>query len=124
MNGVHDLGGMQDFGPVVREENEPVFHEPWEAAVVAMTRASRRAGITNIDESRHGIERLEPVRYLESSYYERWLEREIMLLLEKGIITEDELTAAPASLPPYGGSGRGGRQGTSAGDATSRRGSW
>jgi nitrile hydratase beta subunit len=91
MNGVHDLGGMQDFGPVVREENEPVFHEPWEAAVVAITRASRRAGITNIDESRHGIERLEPARYLESSYYERWLEREIMLLLEKGIITEDEL---------------------------------
>jgi nitrile hydratase beta subunit len=91
MNGVHDLGGMQDFGPVVREANEPVFHEPWEAVVVAMSRASRRVGLTNIDESRHGIERLDPVRYLESSYYERWLEREIMLLLEKGIITQDEL---------------------------------
>jgi nitrile hydratase len=91
VNGVHDLGGMQDFGPVLREENEPVFHEPWEAAVVAMSRASRRAGLTNIDESRHGIERLDPVLYLESSYYERWLEREIMLLLEKGVITQDEL---------------------------------
>ena len=27
MNGPHDMGGMHGFGPVVREENEPVFHE-------------------------------------------------------------------------------------------------
>jgi len=26
MNGVHDMGGMDGFGPVVREANEPVFH--------------------------------------------------------------------------------------------------
>ncbi len=24
MNGVHDLGGMDNFGPIIREENEPV----------------------------------------------------------------------------------------------------
>ena len=33
MDGVHDLGGMQGFGPVDREENEPTFHAAWEAAV-------------------------------------------------------------------------------------------
>ena len=26
MNGVHDMGGMHGFGPIVREENEPLFH--------------------------------------------------------------------------------------------------
>lgn len=30
MDGIHDLGGMQGFGAVVREENEPVFHEDWQ----------------------------------------------------------------------------------------------
>jgi hypothetical protein len=28
MNGAHDCGGMMGFGPVVPEENEPVFHMP------------------------------------------------------------------------------------------------
>ena len=36
MNGIHDMGGMHGFGPVEREENEPVFHHPWEGRVFAM----------------------------------------------------------------------------------------
>ena len=36
MNGVHDLGGMHGFGPVEREENEPLFHAAWEARVRAI----------------------------------------------------------------------------------------
>ena len=36
MNGIHDMGGMQDMGPIKYEENEPVFHAPWEGRVYAM----------------------------------------------------------------------------------------
>ena len=36
MNGVHDMGGMQDLGAIEREKNEPVFHEPWEGRVWAL----------------------------------------------------------------------------------------
>ena len=36
MNGVHDMGGMQDMGPSSRKKNEPVFHHPWEGRVFAM----------------------------------------------------------------------------------------
>ena len=36
MNGVHDMGGMHGFGPIVREANEPLFHAAWEAHVRAM----------------------------------------------------------------------------------------
>ena len=43
MNGIHDMGGMHGFGPVEREENEPVFHEPWEARMVAMRAVVGRA---------------------------------------------------------------------------------
>ena len=40
MDGVHDMGGMHGFGPVEPEENEPTFHEPWEAHVWAMSRVT------------------------------------------------------------------------------------
>jgi len=96
VNGVHDLGGMQDFGRVVREENEPVFHADWERRVYAMSRAVRDAGINNIDEGRHGIERMDPADYLSSSYYERWLDGRTRILLEKGVIAEQELDARTA----------------------------
>ena len=38
-NGVHDMGGMHGFGPVQAEEDEPVFHSPWEARVFGMAMA-------------------------------------------------------------------------------------
>ena len=39
MNGVHDLGGMHGFGPVVLEPNEPVFHAEWERRTFALNLA-------------------------------------------------------------------------------------
>ena len=39
MDGVHDMGGMDGFGKVEPEPNEPVFHAPWEGRVLAMQRA-------------------------------------------------------------------------------------
>ena len=45
-----------------------------------------RLGITNIDESRYGIEQMDPAKYLTSSYYERWLDRSIRNFIDKGII--------------------------------------
>jgi hypothetical protein len=63
MDGVHDLGGMQGFGPVEREVDEPVFHAAWEAAVVAMMRAGGGRGVYNIDEfpSRHRTDEPQPL---------------------------------------------------------------
>jgi nitrile hydratase len=93
MDGIHDLGGMQGFGRVEREEDEPPFHAPWEAAVLAIMRAGGSRGLFNIDEFRHAIERMEPARYLASSYYERWLDGIARLLLEKGVVAAEELEA-------------------------------
>jgi nitrile hydratase len=109
MDGVHDLGGMQGFGPVEREENEPVFHAAWEAEVLAMQRAGGARGLFNIDEFRHGIERMGPAHYLRATYYEKWLDGVTRLLLEKGVVGAAELAArlaffeqrpdAPAAQP-------------------------
>lgn len=98
MNGIHDLGGMQDMGPVAFEKNEPVFHEPWEGRVFALNVAMGAWRKWNIDASRHGIERLDPSDYLRMSYYEKWFTRLLALLLESGLITPAELgSGRPAS---------------------------
>ena len=98
MNGIHDMGGMHGFGRVEREKNEPVFHALWEGRVLGITRACAVQHIFNIDESRHAIERMAPADYLRASYYERWLDRNIRLLVEKGIITREELERRMAQL--------------------------
>jgi nitrile hydratase len=95
------MGGMHGFGRVEREDAEPVFHAAWEARVLGLSRACSARHLFNIDESRHAIERMAPADYLASSYYERWLDRNVRLLVEKGVITRDELEqrmAQPAAL--------------------------
>jgi len=93
MNGIHDMGGMDGFGPVVREQNEPVFHAGWEGRVYAI--ASLATGLVpfSADEFRHAIERTPPERYLASSYYERWLAAVETLLVERGVVTREEILA-------------------------------
>ena len=93
MNGVHDMGGMDGFGPVAREENEPVFHADWERRTYGLVALAMRAMQINTDEFRHAIERIPPARYLASSYYERWLAAAETLLVERGIVTREELLA-------------------------------
>ncbi len=91
MRGGHDLGGRQGFGAVDPEPEEPVFHDEWEKRVFAMTLATGMLGQWNIDQSRHARERQHPVAYLEQSYYENWLAGTEKLLLEAGLVGEEEL---------------------------------
>jgi nitrile hydratase subunit beta len=93
MNGVHDMGGMHGFGPIPIERDEPVFHEPWEGRVYALGAAGSLGMFPNIDASRHALETLPPEVYLSSSYYERWLYRAELRLVEMGVITAEELKA-------------------------------
>ncbi|GGK60044.1 nitrile hydratase subunit beta [Ornithinimicrobium pekingense] len=72
MNGVHDLGGLQSFGPVRPEPDEPAFHDDWERRTLGMTLAMGALGLWNIDQMRHLRESLPPAQYLSSSYYEIW----------------------------------------------------
>jgi nitrile hydratase subunit beta len=99
MNGVHDLGGMHGFGPVVREQNEPVFHSEWEKRVFAMTLTAMGRGVCNVDEFRRAIERIPPAKYLAASYYEKWLNALEALLVEKGAVTPEELASGRAGAP-------------------------
>ncbi len=97
MNGVHDMGGMQDMGPIEYEKNEPVFHERWEAKAYALNRAMGAWQKWNIDASRHQRELLPPADYLRMSYYESWIARLAGLLVQSGLVTRTEIeTGRPA----------------------------
>lgn len=98
MNGVHDLGGMHGMGPIDPEKGEPVFHSDWERRVFGVMIATFAGGHYNVDEFRHGIERMDPAEYLRSSYYEHWLHTIESNLLEKGLITREELERKWAEL--------------------------
>jgi len=106
MNGVHDLGGMQDMGPIQYEKNEPVFHERWEARVFAMNLAAGAWGKWNIDAARHQLELIPPAEYLRMSYYERWFAGLVEKLVKSGLVTRAEVESgspapgSPKQIPP------------------------
>jgi nitrile hydratase len=86
------MGGMEGFGRVIRETNEPVFHHPWERRIWTLAIALVAGPLGNIDEFRHAIERIPPSDYLTFSYYERWLHAVEGLYAEKGMsVGESEL---------------------------------
>jgi len=104
MDGIHDLGGKQGFGPVRHVPDATAFHAPWEKRINALYGLAVRLGIFNMDEYRHAIERMEPRHYLSAGYYERTLTSLATLCIEKGIVTREELEqraggAFPLALP-------------------------
>jgi nitrile hydratase len=105
MNGIHDLGGMQDMGPIDIEKNEPVFHARWEARVAAIGKALAPTGRLK-GGLRPPIENLPPLEYLRMSYYEMRLVSLVERMIAGGAVTRAELdSGAPAagsakSVPP------------------------
>ena len=92
MDGIHDMGGMAGFGGINIEAHEPVFHSPWEGRAFAMNLVA--IGVLqayNPDEYRHALERMSPLDYLSASYYERVLTGVASLLVEKELISRQEL---------------------------------
>lgn len=114
MNGPHDVGGDQGFGPLPLERDEPVFHHEWERRVLALTLAMGATGKWNIDTSRSVRESLPPATYLSSSYYEIWFEALLILLEQAGLLSAEErdavdsgdVTALAAALGNAGEAGR------------------
>jgi nitrile hydratase subunit beta len=97
MNGVHDMGGMHGMGPVEPEPNEPVFHHDWEKRVLALNLATGFLRRWNIDMGRYAIERMPPGEYMRATYYEKWLYRLRRLLVERGLLSAEEMASGRAA---------------------------
>ena len=87
MNGIHDMGGLQDMGSIRRETPEPVFHAEWERRIFALFNA------LDVSDSarRQQIELIAPAEYLRLSYYARWLAAIEPLMTRVGMLTSEEL---------------------------------
>jgi Nitrile hydratase beta subunit len=90
----HDMGGAP-AGPVVPAEHD---YAAWEKRVDAILRLLTARQVITVDELRRGIEELGPGAYDELSYYQRWIASIGNNLLEKGVISVDELGSRLAAV--------------------------
>lgn len=95
MNGIHDLGGLTTFGPIPQKEDEAVFHADWERRVFALNMASL-AFLGPVDRARHAIERMNPLDYLSTSYYEHWIAAILTMAKDLGYLTDEEIETGRA----------------------------
>jgi nitrile hydratase subunit beta len=107
VDGVHDLGGLDGFGPVEHEVAEPAFAEDWERRVFRFMIGSLGSLAINGGMFRHSIERMDPAHYLSSPYFEHWLTGVTTLAVEAGAASVDELErraggSFPLSRPDRG----------------------
>jgi len=85
------MGGMQGFGPVEPEQNEPVFHQTWEARLFGLLQSYSGPEYANQENWRYTIECMPPELYLSTSYYEHWYYGDAVPLVDSGMVTFDEL---------------------------------
>ena len=91
MNGAHDMGGMQTFGPIRPEKNEPVFHARWEGRISAIWSAIGTWRKWNTDFGRQTRELIPAPEYLALGYFHLRYVQLVELLVATGLITRPEL---------------------------------
>jgi hypothetical protein len=91
----HDLGGRPEVGPLDRAEHDRSMYEKRTDALMVLL--SRKQVIT-VDELRRAIEGLGPQEYARLSYYECWITAIEQLLVEKGVITREEIDRKAVEL--------------------------
>jgi hypothetical protein len=94
--GVHDLGG-QPAGPVDLAEHERTFFDQRVDAMMRLL-SHPEDGYYTVDAMRRAIESLPRDDYFGLGYYERWLRAIRLLVVEKGLLSEDEITRKFAAL--------------------------
>jgi len=89
--GPHDMGGLP-AGKVERTEHD---YADWERRVDALAvllwgiKGAKK--LMTVDELRKNIEALPPDAYEKLSYYERWVKSLTDTLIQRGVISAEEL---------------------------------
>ena len=89
--GPHDMGGLP-AGKVERTEHD---YAEWERRVDALAvllwgiKGAKK--LMTVDELRKNIEALPPDAYEKLSYYERWVKSLTDTLIQRGVISAEEL---------------------------------
>lgn len=86
--GHHDVGGLPGAGPI--DQSDHVLSD-WEILADAVNQALGARGVKRTDEMRRAREEMDSDAYRSMSYYERWIASIETILIEKGILTRQEI---------------------------------
>ena len=87
MRSHHDMGGL----PAGTVEPTEHAYALWEKRVDALLVLLSSAKQMTVDELRKNIEAIGPDAYDRMSYYERWIHSITQTLIQRGVISIDEL---------------------------------
>ena len=86
--GHHDVGGLPGAGPINQADHQL---SDWEILADAVNQALGARGIKRTDEMRRAREQMDSEAYREMNYYERWIASIETILIEKNILTKEEI---------------------------------
>jgi hypothetical protein len=97
MRAMHDLGGIEPMASAAidREEHALTQFDKNVDALMYLLSARR---LIRVDELRRSIESFTPLQYAQLTYYEKWLQAMTNLMVEKGVLTREEIEAKVAGL--------------------------
>jgi len=84
----HDMGGLPNNEAIEQSDHQLM---DWEMRMDALHQVLGQKGIRKTDEMRRAMEGLKPDLYKSLSYYERWTAALEILVVEKGILTSEEI---------------------------------
>src|SRR6478672_11052840 len=90
--GHHDIGGLPGAGEIDQTQHEL---SDWEILADAVNQAR---GIKRTDEMRRAREEMDSAAYRDMTYYERWIASIEAILVEKKILTREEIEAKLAEF--------------------------
>ncbi|SMP23883.1 nitrile hydratase subunit beta [Shimia sagamensis] len=97
MSRIHDMGGRLGTGPVDPQDGYDFAEaKDWHKRALALNVACGFLGQWNIDASRHARELLDPTDYMSFSYYEKWMGGLADLMVDRGVVTVNELASGKA----------------------------
>ena len=102
MDGVHDLGGKEGFGPIrwQDDEGDGPFHEDWEARAWAVSLSAGGHPSWTLDWLRHVRERIAPLDYLTMPYFDHWTQTLMAMLIDDGIADLEEVVSGKSKSKP------------------------
>lgn len=86
--GHHDIGGLPGAGEIDLTEHQL---SDWELLADAVNQALGARGVKRTDEMRRAREEMDSDTYRDMNYYERWIASIETILIEKNILTKDEI---------------------------------
>lgn len=87
--GIHDVGGLPAQAVVPAEQADAPWEKRVDALMLLLSHKDRR--LLTVDELRRNIEALGAQAYDRMTYYKRWMHAIAQTLIERGVVTVDEL---------------------------------